>query len=146
MKIVRKSPEPAAPAAVRRESPFAQMLSGVGPWAGFFDDFRNVAPFAGTVLPETEVAEEAGAYLVKLDVPGVAKEDVEVSVSGGMLQIRAHRHTKTKEGESTMEYRRSFSLPESVKPESIEATLDKGVLSLRVPKGEAVKTRKIDVR
>lgn len=134
------------PASTRGEEQFPGLPDVFRPWAGFFDDFITTEPLSGIALPDTEVSEEDDVFLVKMDVPGVTKENIEVSVEGGMLTVIAHRHTKSETGESTLEYRRSLSLPDHVKPEAIEASLEHGILTLRVPKDKASKPHKVSVK
>lgn len=84
-------------------------------------------------------------------MPGVAKEGVEVSVEDGKLTLVGHRaageapgrvvYTET-EGAS---YRRVFDLDPSIDPEKIAATIEQGLLSVRLHKAEAAKPRKIQV-
>ncbi len=132
--------------SVRTEDPFDGLPEVFRPWTGFFDDFILPEPLSGIALPDTEVTEEPDAFLVKLDVPGVTKDNIEVSAEGGMLTVSAHRHTKTKTSESTLEYRRALSLPDHVKPDGIEASLEHGILTLRVPKDKSAKTHRISVK
>lgn len=146
MKIIRKQPsETTAPAIAGHEDPFSRMLTAFGPWRGFFDDFRVNNPQAGTALPATDVIEESDAFVARLDIPGVSKDDIEVTLDGSLLSVKAHRVTKNKDSESTLDYLRSFSLPEHVKGESVSASLDRGVLTLRLPKHEASHPRKISI-
>lgn len=144
MKIIPKKTESSLP-AVRGEEPIGRMLSAFAPWAGFFDDFLLRDPVSGSALPATDVTEESDAYVVRLDVPGVEKDALDVTIDGTMLSVKAHRVTKTKTGESTLDYRRAFSLPEHVKSDEISGTLKDGILTLRVPKDEMAKPRKISI-
>lgn len=144
MKIIRKSsPAPALPAL--RNDPFLSLFSGFGPWSSLFDDYRTHGPLSGITMPSTQVSEEGDAYLVKFDVPGVAKDAIEVTVEGNVISVSARRVTKTKDGESTLEYQRTLSLPERAKTESVTASLENGILTLSVPKDKAAKPRKIAI-
>lgn len=128
----------------RVQDPFVRLLADFGPWSDYFEDLAR-GSLGGIALPATEVTESAAAYQVKLDIPGVPKESVEITTEGGVLAVRASRHTKTKEGESTLEYRRSFTLPEGIKADAITATVEHGVLTLTIPKGDGRKSKKITV-
>lgn len=126
-----------------------------------FDDTfeRFFAPLNGDAQaprsPALDVTETDRAYLVKLEVPGVAKEDVQVAVEGRVVSVQAQtqRSEEKKDGErvlyrerSTTSYARSFTLPAEIDASEVDATLNDGVLSLTLPKRSAVTTAKITVR
>lgn len=93
--------------------------------------------------PALDVAETERAYTVKLEVPGVAKEEVKVSVEGRQVTVQAQsqRSDEKKEGErvvyrerSATSYARTFTLPLEVDQAESVAKLDQGVLTLTLPK------------
>lgn len=93
--------------------------------------------------PVLDVAETDSAYTVKLEVPGVTKEDVKVAVEGRQITVQAQtQHTEEKkEGErvvyrerSAVSYARTFTLPLEVDQAQANAKLDHGVLTLTLPK------------
>jgi HSP20 family protein len=104
-------------------------------------------------MPETDVYEERGQLVMKTELPGVKKEDVDVTIEGDRLTIKAEKkeevaedathHTRQRYHE---EYYRSLTLPFPVKKDKVSATLDNGVLELRLPKGEDIKTKKIEIK
>jgi HSP20 family protein len=107
--------------------------------------FSPAADAAGVASrsPALDVAENDSAYSVKLEVPGVAKEDVKVSVEGRQVTVQAQsQHTEEKkEGErivyrerSAVSYARTFTLPLEVDQSQAQAKLDHGVLTLTLPK------------
>jgi HSP20 family protein len=79
---------------------------------------------------------------VRVDVPGIKREDLEVAVEGEMLVIRGKREEEKEVKEedyycserATGEFSRAISLPEGVKAEDIEATCEDGVLEVVLPK------------
>jgi HSP20 family protein len=93
--------------------------------------------------PKVDIAEKDGKLVVKVDLPGVKKEDIKVSFQDGALVLEARRESEreVKEGKlyrserESGEYYRSIPLPEGVKAESIQASYKDGVLdiSLEVP-------------
>jgi HSP20 family protein len=93
-------------------------------------------------LPEIDVLEKEGQVVVRADLPGVTKEDVEVAVEGNLLSIRGSRHeekeTKEKDyyrSERSMgEFERTLALPEGVSTDSIKASYQDGVLEVVVPR------------
>jgi len=99
-----------------------------------------------TRSPALDVAETDSAYTVKLDMPGVAKEDVKVSVEGRQVTVQARRQSDVAapEGErivyrerSAHSYTRSFRLPTVVNQTDAHARLEQGVLTLTLPKQQA---------
>lgn len=104
--------------------------------------------------PALDVAETEGAYCVKLDMPGVAKEDVKVSVEGRQVTVQAHvqRSEEKKEGERVVyreraasSYARTLSLPMEVDQAEAQAKLEHGVLVLTLPKRGARSAAQISV-
>jgi len=92
-------------------------------------------------LPDMDVFEREGKTVVRVDLPGIKREDIEVAVEGDMLVIRGRREEakEIKEEDfycaerATGEFSRAISLPEGVKAEEIEASYQDGVLEVVVP-------------
>jgi len=104
------------------------------------------------VTPAYELKESNDAYGLELFVPGVAKDDVELSVDQGELVITARRRWKTPDGwsevfreSSEAAYRLRLDLNETVNVDKINAELEQGVLRVTLPKAEALKPRKIEI-
>jgi HSP20 family protein len=106
-------------------------------------------------LPAMDVYEEGGALVVKAEVPGLAKEEIDVRVEGDVLTISGKK-AKEEKVERKDYYRfersegvfsRTVRLPAEVEPEKMTAKLEKGVLEIRAPKADPTKSRsrKIDV-
>jgi HSP20 family protein len=104
--------------------------------------------------PALDIAEESDAYVVKTELPGIGPEDVEVSLEGGLLTITGERRQETETSERQFHrverrygrFRRSITLPDNVRTDAVEADFDNGVLTVRVPKAEKAKPRRIEVR
>jgi HSP20 family protein len=119
---------------------------------------RWLAPTAegeGTRRPALDLSESDRAYTVKLDLPGVAKEDVKVSVEGSRVTVQAEtrRDQEKKEGDRVVwreravsSFARSFTLPGEVDSAQATARLADGVLTLTLPKraGQAGSRIKVD--
>ena len=123
---------------------------------GFERFFGALAPVEGaaTRSPALDVTESEREYSVKLDMPGVAKEDVKVSIDGRHVSVEAHSEHKEekKEGDrvvwrerSMSSYARSFSLPTEVDRVESGAKFENGVLTLTLPKRGTPKTAQIKV-
>jgi len=123
------------------------------PFQGFRPVRRNGdATDERFITPAYALKESSDAYGLELFVPGVAKDDVELSVDQGELVITARRRWKAPEGwtevfrESTDDpYRLRLDLNEAVNVEKINADLGEGVLRVTLPKAEALKPRKIEI-
>jgi len=105
--------------------------------------------------PSVDIEEESDKYLVKADLPGVDKKDIEVKMENGVLSIRGEKQTETETGKGTKRHRserfhgsfaRSFTLPDAVKADEVDATYKDGVLSLTIPKEEQAKPKSIDIK
>ncbi|WP_445664657.1 Hsp20/alpha crystallin family protein [Fodinibius sp. AD559] len=103
--------------------------------------------------PDTDVSETDSAYMVSVDLPGLSKEDVEVSYSDNRLTISGKRKYEEKEEEEDFlrkeryhgTFTRSFTLPSEVKADDIKANFKDGVLSVRIPKSEVKKSKQISI-
>jgi HSP20 family protein len=103
------------------------------------------------VTPVASVIEGADVYMLNVEMPGVNKEGLEISVENNELTIIGRRSLPQIEGtlihrESRPEnFRRVFELDPSIDMSKISARIDQGVLTLTLPKAEQVKPRKITV-
>lgn len=110
---------------------------------------------SSAVSPRIDVIETSSGYEVTADLPGVAKNDVKVSVDGQRVTIEAEvrRETERKEGETVMHaerivrnYARSFELPHEVDDAQAVARLEHGVLTLTLPKKQAAQSRLLTIQ
>lgn len=98
--------------------------------------------------------EDENAYHVELDVPGIQRENVDVTLDKGVLTITVERkHDEsdtTRKGWRDERYygkvTRSFTLPETIDAESIAAEMNNGVLHVSVAKSPAAQPRKIEIK
>ena len=105
-----------------------------------------------TVMPPVDIFEDESGFTVIADMPGVSKDQLNVRVTGDSLLIEGTTSVpdigsvELVYGEVQIpQYRRSFTLSRELDPGKIEASLNNGVLRLRIPKGEEAKPRRIDV-
>ena len=132
------------------------------PW-GLLDDIDRLAsemwnnwrPFASvqSLVPHTDMYEEKGELVMKTELPGIDKKDLDISLEDGRLIIKAEKKEEVKEDATHHireryhgQYFRSVALPYPVKEDNITATFDNGVLELRLPKAEEVKAKKIEIK
>jgi HSP20 family protein len=103
--------------------------------------------------PAINVLEKEDKFLVKVELPGVKEEDVNVTVAGGTLTVEGEKKAESevkKKGYYYSEtsygsFSRSITLPSTVDASKIEANYDKGVLEISLPKAPEVKAKKIRV-
>ena len=133
---------------------------------GLFDDFFKdiapgfyVRPLHGDNLPspgqiKVDVKETEGGYTVLAEVPGVAKEDIHVSLDGNVVNLRAEvrQHDEKREGEKLLRSERyygavarSFQLPADVDPAQAKAKYDNGVLTLNLPKKVGTAAQRLNI-
>ncbi|WP_428035135.1 Hsp20/alpha crystallin family protein [Amphritea sp.] len=111
----------------------------------FFNDFfRPVRrEDSGDKVPAIDVHDGEGQYLVRVDLPGINKEDIKVSLENGVLSVSAETTKEDKEekdGKLIRQERhygkfvRSLSVGSDVDPAGVKASFDNGVLNLTLPK------------
>jgi len=133
-------------------------------WNGFddllrFDDvFRRMTPRRDNetpaFFPAVDIKEDETAYQITAELPGMRVEDVNVELEGNVLSVSGERNFEKKDaaaGYHRVERRygsfsRRFFLPDTVDGSKIEAGMRDGLLSIRVPKAELTKPRKIAVQ
>ncbi|HEU4412866.1 MAG TPA: Hsp20/alpha crystallin family protein [Polyangiaceae bacterium] len=114
-------------------------------------DPRAPAPRRRAVAPAVDVFENKDEYLILADVPGAARDRVNVHFEHGRLTLEAPREF-TAPGPvlaseyAPADYHRSFALPQGVDAARIEAELVAGVLRIRLPKSDAVRPRRIAIK
>ena len=99
-----------------------------------------------------DVYSTADAFVVHADVPGAEPEDVNVTIEGDTLTIKAQLPEPLEGVEYSLqerdsgEYSRTLSFSVAIQPEAAEATFEKGVLTLIIPKAEEVKPKTIKIK
>jgi len=95
------------------------------------------------------IAENDDAYTVQARVPGLTKEDITIELEGRQLKISgAHKRVEAeyaREERATGRFERAFSFRHDVQADKIEATVKDGVLTVKLPKAEEAKPRKIEI-
>lgn len=126
------------------------LMTRGNPFDDLFKDLMSpgffIRPLHGDPLPQSikvDVKESDGAYTVQAELPGVAKEDIQVTVEGNVVTLRAE--VKQQDSQSADEktlrseryfgsVARSFQLPADIDNSQAKAKFDNGVLSLTLPK------------
>lgn len=113
--------------------------------------FAPRSPAASTFAPPVDIVEDGDAIVVTADLPGLELGDVSVNVENDVLTFSGERKPEREEGVHVRErwygtFSRSFKLPRTIDVERIEATLKNGLLRIRLPKRDAIKPRKIEIK
>lgn len=139
-------------------------MNGLITRGSLFDDlFRDVAPgffvkpLHGDPLPaqmKVDVKDAGAAYTVDAEVPGVAKEDIHVTIDGSVVTLRAEvkQQDAQREGERLLRSERyfgavarSFQLPQDIDEAGAKAKYENGVLRLTLPKKTAVAGQRLTI-
>ncbi len=135
--------------AITRWDPLRDLL-------GMEDEFERALGRSGTRhawAPTMDVRETDDHFEVAVDLPGLEPGDVSVTFEDGVLTISGKREVGTERSDETYHriersygsFARSIRLPRTADGEKIEASFDKGVLTVTVPKAEVAKPRTIEV-
>jgi len=116
--------------ALRRDSAFAPIHPDLGFERFMGDTMRGFVGFG--------IEEDDKAWIVTLDMPGVAKGHISVSVTGNTIRVETT-------GDARRQYKAAYELPGAVDADATEAHLEHGVLTLRIGKAEARTRRQIAI-
>lgn len=129
----------------------------------FFDEMAPsflMRPLHGDALPSAsqikiDVNEKDDAFYVNAEIPGVAKEDINLSITGDIISISAEIEQKDerKEGDRILRSERyfgsvsrSFQLPDRIKVDAAEASYENGILKLVLPKETGSERKKLEIK
>ncbi len=121
----------------------------------FFRDPWSIEPLDlfGELLPEMDISETTREVVVKMDLPGVEPEDLEISLSGDVLTITGRRSEEVEDRDANVflcerhygAFQRVVQLPCPVEPEKVDARFRRGVLTVRLKKAHVKEPRRIRV-
>ncbi len=149
--LIRRN-EPGSVEPSRLWDPF-EMMREMMRW----DPFRELGATGargGVFVPAFDVKETKDGYTFKADLPGINEKDLDISLTGNRLTVSGKREEEKKEEEERFfayersygSFSRTFTLPDGVDPESVQAELKDGVLTLSIAKKPEVKARKIELK
>lgn len=118
----------------------------------FRGDLRDESSYC--LQPAVDIIESDDAYEIEAEMPGMTKDDIKVTIEGNVLTIRGEKkQEKTEKGKnyhrterSFGTFVRSFTIPDSVKTDKIEAKHENGIITITLPKQEEVKPKPVDVK
>ena len=101
-------------------------------------------------IPSANLLVTPDAFLIILDMPGVSKETLDVSVENGVLTVKGTRNDKSigeviHGGLNRSAYERTFEIHTPIDLDKIQAKLEQGVVTLTLPKAESAKPKKITI-
>ncbi len=142
--------------ALIRWEPAREMSTLQGEMNRLFNTFFEGNGDASTVrrwAPAMDLIEAEDHLVLRADLPGMSEEDVQIEVRDNVLTVSGERKTEHEEkrnGYHRVErafgtFARTLTLPEGVNADSIEASFDKGVLEVRIPKPEQRQPRRIEI-
>lgn len=134
------------------ERAFGDFFGGRLPrmWEERFSPWRSL----GLREPAVDVFEEKDEFVVKAELPGMTKDDIQVNIAEHLLTIKGEKKKEEKTEEKDYyrsertygAFARSIPLPTEVNPEKVNATFKNGVLEIRLPKSEEAKKKEIKVK
>ena len=120
--------------------------------------FDTPAPAGGGTplrrwMPAMDLVEADEHFVLRADLPGMGEEDIKIELEDGTLTVSGERkaeHEDREEGYYRVErafgsFSRSLTLPKGVNPDEVNASFDRGVLEVRIPKPEERKPRRIEI-
>lgn len=143
------------PRAVRRYAPAAEMNNWLSEWDSMFDEFFGRSPAtACDWMPALDVREKEKHYEVKVDLPGMRKEDIKITFENEVLTITGERKEEQEERNGKFhrserfvgKFTRSLRFPGDVDQAQIDANFKDGVLEVKLQKSEAAMVRQIEVK
>ena len=121
--------------------------------SNWFNDVFDTSALQPAGYPGLNIWEDNEVLYAEAELPGVPMEDIEVMVVGNELTIRGQRRSQSGENvnfhrreRGSGEFSRTVTLPFDIEQNRVEATLKNGILTVVMPKAEAAKPRKIQVR
>jgi HSP20 family protein len=135
--------------------PFTTLLRdefGSDDWSPFFNG--SLARTNRSFAPAVDVIERDDAFLLKAEVPGMSPDQIDLQVEDEVLTLRGEQkseHNEERKGYRRIErsygsFARSFTLPRGTNVDAIEASVENGVLTVRIPKVQAATARKLQIK
>src|SRR5580698_9522114 len=134
--------------AITRWDPFRDVLALQNRMNSIFQEYNrqqadgDVATAA--FVPPVDIYEDEHKIVLKLEVPGMKESDLDIQLENNVLTVKGERKFETEEKEEN--FHRSFTIPNTVNPESVKASYDAGVLRVELEKRAEAKPKQIKVQ
>ncbi len=153
MKITKRNNNDNTQLATTSYSPVRSMFDDFFRMPSLIDEMFNRSVMPSYSSLSADVWEEDDSFFVKMALPGVTKDDVEIEVDADVVRIKGGKKVEEKEDNKKKYYYRSldtqfeqaFNLPTVVDAEKVEAKFKDGVLEVKLPKAEQYKPKKISI-
>ena len=138
--------------------PFREMEGMLDPYSRSrdwpFRGGRDLNTSGADWAPRADISETDAEFCITAEVPGIKREDVKINIEDHVLNIRGENKQEKEEKGKTFHrieryygsFSRSFSLPENVNEDKIDAVFKDGVLTLTIPKTEVKKPKAIEIK
>jgi HSP20 family protein len=149
---------------IRYQTPDSSVMRSLDRWANLRDEINGLfdGPFWPTTMRQTQlfngwtpaldIYQTNDDVVAVVELPGMRKEDIEISLHDGILTVGGERKSESSEGDKTTrserfvgKFRRSISLPTRVDANKVSASYKDGILTVTLPKAEEVKPKQIQV-
>ena len=136
------------------EREFNKLFNNFNSRFGLFDREDDSEYDNAVWMPLTDISEDKDNFVLKLDLPGISKNDLKISYSDGQLSISGERKQEKETKDSKYhrveraygKYYRSFTLPSKIQEDKIDAEFEDGQLIITVPKAEEIKPKEISIK
>jgi len=119
----------------------------------FFDGSYFRTPTVSSAAGRSNIIENENEYIIEVAVPGFKKDDINIDLDDGILSISSEVETSSEDKNdgyfrkefSKVSFIRSFRIPDDVKIDKADASMSDGILSIKFPKTEEKKTKKLQI-
>lgn len=130
------------------------MMEPLGPWVLGDAAWSPLLSNEDVWAPVVELVEGEGEYVLSAELPGISKDDIDVSVDDHVLTLKGEKRSEKAEDQGKTHilerrygsFERSFTLPRNVDAKKITASFKDGIMEVRLPKGEGSKAKHIKIQ
>ncbi|HZQ85770.1 MAG TPA: Hsp20/alpha crystallin family protein [Acidimicrobiales bacterium] len=141
------------PPGIAGWDPFDDIERLTGQLSSYLESWKQLPSLLGEAFtPPADVEETDDACVVEIELPGIKRDDLDIEVAGRLVIVHGQRKEKERVGilrrreRIVSRFHHEVTLPGDVAEDGVQAHLDVGVLSLRLPKPEAEWPRRIQIR